>query len=62
VDDGGSMAFVEGGERIKDLKLILENFVELATILGLDGISLCFVLISALNAVGITIYRMFPER
>ncbi|KAK6526834.1 hypothetical protein TWF281_010031 [Arthrobotrys megalospora] len=42
IDDSGSMAFEEGGERIKDLKLILERVAFAATLFDQDGISLRF--------------------
>ncbi|EPS39204.1 hypothetical protein H072_6985 [Dactylellina haptotyla CBS 200.50] len=42
IDDSGSMAFEEGGERIKDLKLILEKVAFAATLFDDDGISLRF--------------------
>jgi hypothetical protein len=42
IDDSGSMAFEENGERIKDLKLILERIASAATIFDEDGISLRF--------------------
>jgi len=42
IDDSGSMAFEENGERIKDLKLILERVASAATIFDEDGISLRF--------------------
>ncbi|KAF3314865.1 hypothetical protein TWF173_004392 [Orbilia oligospora] len=42
IDDSGSMAFEEGGERIKDLKLILERVAFAATLFDHDGISLRF--------------------
>ncbi|KAF3930747.1 hypothetical protein ABW19_dt0210384 [Dactylella cylindrospora] len=42
IDDSGSMAFEEGGERIKDLKLILEKVAFAATLFDQDGISLRF--------------------
>lgn len=42
IDDSGSMAFEENGERIKDLRLILERVASVATIFDEDGISLRF--------------------
>ncbi|KIW00041.1 hypothetical protein, variant [Verruconis gallopava] len=42
IDDSGSMQFEEGGERIKDLRLILERVASVATIFDDDGISLRF--------------------
>jgi len=42
IDDSGSMAFEEGGERIKDLRLILERIASTATMFDEDGISLRF--------------------
>jgi len=42
IDDSGSMAFEEAGERIKDLRLILERVASTATIFDEDGISLRF--------------------
>ncbi|KAK6350179.1 hypothetical protein TWF696_006420 [Orbilia brochopaga] len=42
IDDSGSMAFEEGGERIKDLKLILQKVAFAATLFDQDGISLRF--------------------
>jgi len=42
IDDSGSMQFEENGERIKDLKLILERVASVATIFDDDGISLRF--------------------
>jgi uncharacterized protein YegL len=42
IDDSGSMQFEEGGERIKDLRLILERVASVATIFDEDGISLRF--------------------
>jgi len=42
IDDSGSMAFEEGGERIKDLKLILQRVAFAATLFDQDGISLRF--------------------
>jgi hypothetical protein len=41
-DDSGSMEFEESGERIKDLKLILERVAYAATLFDDDGISLRF--------------------
>ena len=42
LDDSGSMAFEESGERIKDLRLILERVVSVTTLFDEDGISLRF--------------------
>jgi hypothetical protein len=42
IDDSGSMQFEEGGERIKDLRVILERVAGVATIFDEDGISLRF--------------------
>ncbi|TID18952.1 hypothetical protein E6O75_ATG06073 [Venturia nashicola] len=42
IDDSGSMQFEEAGERIKDLRLILERVASVATIFDDDGISLRF--------------------
>ncbi|QDS77455.1 hypothetical protein FKW77_006918 [Venturia effusa] len=42
IDDSGSMQFEENGERIKDLRLILERVASVATIFDDDGISLRF--------------------
>ncbi|CAI6341131.1 unnamed protein product [Periconia digitata] len=42
IDDSGSMAFEESGERIKDLRLILERVAFAATLFDTDGISLRF--------------------
>lgn len=42
IDDSGSMAFEENGERIKDLKVILEKVAFAATLFDQDGISLRF--------------------
>jgi hypothetical protein len=42
IDDSGSMAFEENGERISDLKLILERVASVATIFDDDGVSLRF--------------------
>ncbi|KAJ6261976.1 hypothetical protein Dda_2777 [Drechslerella dactyloides] len=42
IDDSGSMAFEEGGERIKDLRLILQKVAFAATLFDHDGISLRF--------------------
>ncbi|KAK8189253.1 uncharacterized protein BKA78DRAFT_319049 [Phyllosticta capitalensis] len=42
IDDSGSMQFEEGGERIKDLKLILERVAYAATLFDDDGISVRF--------------------
>jgi hypothetical protein len=42
VDDSGSMQFEESGERIKDLRLILERVASTATMFDEDGISLRF--------------------
>ena len=41
-DDSGSMSFEEGGERIKDLRLILERVASIATVFDEDGISMRF--------------------
>jgi len=41
-DDSGSMAFEENGERIKDLRLILERVASVATLFDEDGVSLRF--------------------
>ena len=42
IDDSGSMAFEEDGERIKDLKLILQRVAFAATLFDDDGIDLRF--------------------
>ncbi|OCK81848.1 hypothetical protein K432DRAFT_380906 [Lepidopterella palustris CBS 459.81] len=42
IDDSGSMQFEENGERIKDLKLILERVSYAATLFDDDGISIRF--------------------
>ena len=42
VDDSGSMAFEEEGERIKDLRVILERVAFAATLFDKDGISIRF--------------------
>ncbi|KAI8928569.1 hypothetical protein BC831DRAFT_497409 [Entophlyctis helioformis] len=42
VDDSGSMAFEEGGERITDLEFILSRTAEIATQFDDDGISVVF--------------------
>ena len=42
VDDSGSMQFEEGGERIDDLKLILNRVVQASTLFDDDGISIRF--------------------
>ncbi|KAK7607321.1 transcription factor RfeF [Phyllosticta paracitricarpa] len=42
IDDSGSMQFEENGERIKDLKLILERVAFAATLFDDDGISVRF--------------------
>lgn len=42
IDDSGSMAFEENGERIKDLKVILQKVAFAATLFDQDGISLRF--------------------
>lgn len=42
IDDSGSMEFAEGGERIKDLRLILERVAFAATLFDEDGISIRF--------------------
>lgn len=42
VDDSGSMQFEENGERIDDLKLILNRVVQAATLFDDDGISIRF--------------------
>ncbi|KAF2666724.1 hypothetical protein BT63DRAFT_376145, partial [Microthyrium microscopicum] len=42
IDDSGSMAFEEGGERIKDLRLILDRVASTATNFDEDGISIRF--------------------
>jgi hypothetical protein len=41
-DDSGSMAFEEQGERIKDLRLILERVAFAATLFDADGINIRF--------------------
>jgi hypothetical protein len=41
-DDSGSMQFEENGERIKDLRLILERIASIATVFDEDGVSLRF--------------------
>ncbi|KAJ3114454.1 hypothetical protein HDU96_002074 [Phlyctochytrium bullatum] len=41
-DDSGSMKFEEGGERIDDLKLILEKVAEVAVRMDDDGVSVRF--------------------
>ena len=42
IDDSGSMAFEEDGERIKDLKLILQRVAFAATLFDDDGIDIRF--------------------
>lgn len=42
IDDSGSMQFEENGERIKDLRLILERVSFAATLFDADGISVRF--------------------
>ena len=42
IDDSGSMQFEEGGERISDLKVILERVVFAATLFDRNGISIRF--------------------
>lgn len=42
IDDSGSMQFEEGGERIEDLKVILERVVFAATLFDRNGISIRF--------------------
>ncbi|KAB8343184.1 hypothetical protein FH972_022774 [Carpinus fangiana] len=42
VDDSGSMAFEENGERIDDLKLVLQRVCYAATLFDQDGISVRF--------------------
>lgn len=42
IDDSGSMQFEENGERIKDLRLILERVAYAATLFDDDGISVRF--------------------
>jgi len=42
IDDSGSMAFEEGGERIKDLRLVLERVASVATVFDEDGVSIRF--------------------
>ena len=42
VDDSGSMAFEENGERIDDLKLISSKVAEVATMFDDDGILMRF--------------------
>jgi len=42
IDDSGSMAFEEGGERIKDLELVLQRVSHAAGLLDEDGISVRF--------------------
>ena len=42
LDDSGSMAFEENGERIKDLKLILSRVAYAASLFDDDGISIRF--------------------
>jgi hypothetical protein len=42
VDDSGSMQFEEGGERIKDMRLILERVAFAATLFDADGINVRF--------------------
>lgn len=38
VDDSGSMAFEEGGERIEDMKAVLGRTADAATLFDTDGI------------------------
>lgn len=38
VDDSGSMAFEEGGERIDDMKAVLGRTADAATLFDTDGI------------------------
>ena len=42
IDDSGSMQFEENGERIDDLKLVLQRVVYVATLFDTDGISIRF--------------------
>lgn len=42
VDDSGSMAFEENGQRIEDLKVILDRVAFAATLFDKDGISVRF--------------------
>jgi len=42
VDDSGSMAFEQGGERIDDLKLILDRVTQAASLFDSDGIQVRF--------------------
>ncbi|KAL9088480.1 MAG: hypothetical protein Q9165_006204 [Trypethelium subeluteriae] len=42
IDDSGSMQFEENGERIKDLKLILQRVAYAATLFDDDGVSIRF--------------------
>ncbi|KAF2490146.1 hypothetical protein BU16DRAFT_171837 [Lophium mytilinum] len=42
IDDSGSMAFEENGERISDLKLIIERVAYAATLFDDDGINIRF--------------------
>jgi hypothetical protein len=41
-DDSSSMAFEEQGERIDDLKMILNRVAEVATLFDQDGITIRF--------------------
>ncbi|GAA5905640.1 hypothetical protein JCM8208_005792 [Rhodotorula glutinis] len=42
VDDSGSMAFEENGERIDDAKMIISKVAQAATLFDTDGIQICF--------------------
>ena len=39
-DDSGSMQYAEGGERINDLKAMVERVTEVASLFDTDGISI----------------------
>lgn len=52
VDDSGSMAFEENGERIDDLKFILSKVSDLATLFDDDGVTVAF-MNSSLTGTGI---------
>ncbi|KPV71933.1 uncharacterized protein RHOBADRAFT_39989 [Rhodotorula graminis WP1] len=42
LDDSGSMAFEENGERIDDAKMIVSKVAQAATLFDTDGIQICF--------------------
>ncbi len=57
-DDSASMKFAENGERIRDLKVMLDRVTEVASLLDQDGIS-----VRAINRCGLcgcsTIYIVY---